>query len=182
MAYRAQGSQGDILSGALCFGLTDCWCSFSICSLMKLSETQKASVIQWVRNGDSLANVQNQLQEEFDISMTYMDIRFLVDDLDIELAEPSGPAEVSEMEPTDVEAVDDGEAGRVKVEVDVIMRPGALVSGTVTFSDGVSLNWQLSASGQLGLIAGEDSDYRPSMEDMQSFQSEVEQALQRKGY
>ena len=70
----------------------------------------------------------------------------------------------------------------VGVGVDAIMRPGALVSGTVKFSDGVSLGWQLGASGQLGLIPGDDPDYRPSPEDVQSFQTQLEEVLRKKGY
>ena len=61
------------------------------------------------------------------------------------------------------------------------MRPGSLVSGTVRFSDGVSLGWQLSASGQLGLIPGEDPEYRPDPEDVQSFQTQLEEVLRKKG-
>jgi hypothetical protein len=70
----------------------------------------------------------------------------------------------------------------VTVDVDAIPRPGSLVNGTVVFSDGVSLGWQLSAAGQLGLIPGDDPEYRPSPEDVQSFQSQLEEVLRKKGF
>ena len=158
---------------------------------MELSDTQKSAVTKWIQEGQSLADVQRSLREEFEISMTYMDVRFLVDDLDIEVAEEEPePPKLSEVEagedaiaePAEAELVDEGTNGAVTVDVDAIMRPGSLVSGTVVFSDGVSLGWQLSAAGQLGLIPGEDPEYRPSPEDVQSFQSQLEEVLRKKGF
>ena len=158
---------------------------------MDLSDAQKVAVTQWIQEGRLLADVQRLLREEFEISMTYMDVRFLVDDLDIEVAEEEPePPELSEVEagqdataePAEAELVEEGTNGAVTVDVDAIMRPGSLVSGNVVFSDGVSLAWQLSAAGQLGLIPGEDTEYRPSPEDVQSFQSQLEEVLRKKGF
>ncbi len=151
---------------------------------MELSDSQKATVTQWIQAGRSLADVQSSLREEFGISMTYMDVRFLVDDLDIAVVEEEEAAadEATEAEPADAEIVDEGGDGTVAVDVDAIMRPGSLVSGTVKFSDGVSLGWQLSAAGQLGLIPGDDPEYRPSPEDVQSFQAQLEEVLRKKGF
>ena len=158
---------------------------------MELSDAQKAAVTQWIQEGSSLADVQRSLREDFEISMTYMDVRFLVDDLDIAVAEEEpAPPELSEVEAVEdataetaeAELVDEGSNCAVTVDVDAIMRPGSLVSGTVVFSDGVSLGWQLSAAGQLGLIPGDDPEYRPNPEDVQSFQSQLEEVLRKKGF
>lgn len=158
---------------------------------MELSDAQIAAVTKWILEGRSLADVQRSLREDLGISMTYMDVRFLVDDLDIEVAkkEPEAP-ELSEVEavedvtaePAEAELVEESANGAVTVDVDAIMRPGSLVSGTVVFSDGVSLGWRLSAAGQLGLIPGDDPEYRPSPEDLQSFQSQLEEVLRKKGF
>ena len=158
---------------------------------MELSDAQIAAVTKWILEGRSLADVQRSLREDLGISMTYMDVRFLVDDLDIEVAkkEPEAP-ELSEVEavedvtaePAEAELVEESANGAVTVDVDAIMRPGSLVSGTVVFSDGVSLGWQLSAAGQLGLIPGDDPEYRPRPEDLQSFQSQLEEVLRKKGF
>jgi hypothetical protein len=161
---------------------------------MELTDAQKAAITQWIQEGRSLADVQRSLREDFEISITYMDVRFLVDDLDIAVfeEEPEAP-ELSEApevesgedttnEPTEAELVDDVSNGAVTVDVDAIPRPGSLVNGTVVFSDGVSLGWQLSAAGQLGLIPGDDPEYRPSPEDVQSFQSQLEEVLRKKGF
>jgi hypothetical protein len=153
--------------------------------IMELSDLQKASVTEWIQAGRSLADVQRLLREEFEISMTYMEVRFLVDDLDIAVVEEEEPEEEAaeaDAQATDPEIVDEGGTGSVMVDVDAIMRPGALVSGTVRFSDGVSLGWQLNAAGQLGLIPGDDPAYRPSPEDVQSFQTQLEEVLRQKGF
>ena len=158
---------------------------------MEISDAQKAAITQWIQEGRSLADVQRSLREAYEISMTYMDVRFLVDDLDIavveeEPGEPEAPevepAEDVTAEPAEAELVEEGANGAVTVDVDAIPRPGSLVNGNVVFSDGVSLGWQLSAAGQLGLIPGDDPEYRPSPEDLQSFQSQLQEVLRKKGF
>ena len=52
---------------------------------MPLSPEQKQAVAAWVAAGDSLAVIQKKLSEQFKLSLTYMDVRFLVDDLGLEL-------------------------------------------------------------------------------------------------
>jgi hypothetical protein len=153
---------------------------------MELTESQKTRVVGWIQQGLSLAEMQRKLTEEFEISMTYMDLRFLVDDLDVAVVEPeeeSADALDAAQPVEDAELVDEGGTGSVSVDVDAIMRPGALVSGTVKFSDGKSLGWQLGASGQLGLIPDDaDPEYRPSPEDIQEFQTQLQEVLQQKGF
>ncbi len=56
---------------------------------MTLSPEQKQSVAAWVAAGDSLSEVQRKLSDQFQVSMTYMDVRFLVDDLGLELKNPA---------------------------------------------------------------------------------------------
>ena len=63
-----------------------------------------------------------------------------------------------------------------------MIRPGSLVSGNVRFSDGVALGWQLTSTGQLGLIPGDDPEYRPSNEDLQAFQTQLQEVLKEKGF
>ncbi|MFT4901188.1 MAG: hypothetical protein ACI81V_000457 [Lentimonas sp.] len=154
---------------------------------MDLSESQQNAVTQWVAQGLSLADIQRQLLAEFEISMTYMDVRFMVDDLNIIFEEPAPEVQAAgesaaDLPVEDPELLDEDATGGVVLDVDVIMLPGALVSGTVTFSDGIALQWQLSAAGQLGLIPGENPEYRPSPEDVESFQVQLEEVLRSKGY
>ena len=52
---------------------------------MQFSEEQKQSIAQWVAEGAKLSDIQSRVNDEFNASLTYMDVRFLVDDLDLEL-------------------------------------------------------------------------------------------------
>jgi hypothetical protein len=48
---------------------------------MKLTPQQKKAVAEWLAQGASIAEVQKRLRDEFQVSLTYMDTRFLIDDL-----------------------------------------------------------------------------------------------------
>ena len=62
---------------------------------MILSEEQINCVKNWVADGASISDVQKRLKDEFSIVMTYMDTRFLIDDLDAELVSaPDTPEEI----------------------------------------------------------------------------------------
>ncbi len=152
------------------------------CPIMELSDTQRATIASWVSDHKSLAEVQNLLREEFGISMTYMDVRFLVDDLNINYKEPEVEEEVAEDNVAEIVEKPEVGASGVNVEVNPVTPPGALVAGTATFSDGKQMQWQLSAAGQIGLLPGDDPDYRPSPEDVQDFQTQLQKVLQQQGY
>ena len=65
--------------------------------------------------------------------------------------------------------------------VDTVTRPGAVVSGKVTFSDGKSAEWYLDQYGRLGMLPGEKG-YKPSQNDIMAFQTELQNQLARYGY
>jgi hypothetical protein len=152
---------------------------------MKFTDEQKSAVVEWLGQGRSLSDIQQALKVDYDLTITYMELRFMVDDLEIPLNEDpvEDPVDASEdaseavLEPEPVL-----DPSGVQIDVDALVLPGALVSGSVTFSDGESLKWQLAATGQLGLIPGDNPDYRPSPEDVQSFQEQLEEVLRSKGY
>lgn len=162
---------------------------------MELNETQKQQIIQWVQDGDSIAEVQRKIDEEFHLRMTYMDVRFLIEDLEVKLVdrEPS-PEEKAESlkqgESPDpgaapADAGDDWEKGAsngsVSVSVDPVTRPGTVVSGKVTFSDGENAEWQLDQMGRLGLIPT-TKGYQPPPDDIEAFQRSLQDELQKKGF
>jgi hypothetical protein len=161
---------------------------------MKLDDAQKRQVAQWVEQGAKIADIQTRIALEFKLTMTYMDVRFLVDDLklvpkDPEPAKapelvppPAAPpimksAPVPELEPAPAPTV----GGNVSVTIDQIARPGALVSGKVTFSDGQSAEWSLDQMGRLGLAA-QQKGYRPSQADVQAFQQSLQNELAKMGF
>lgn len=151
--------------------------------IMELTQEARNKVAEWVEEGRSLSDIQKSLMNELEISMTYMDVRFLVDDLGLEIGkeeetqEESVPTEEPEEQPGEALLEPEG----VKVEVDKIVRPGAVVSGSVVFSDGVRCEWQLDQMGQLGLIPSQEG-YQPSREDIEDFQRELREELQKSGF
>lgn len=82
-------------------------------------------------------------------------------------------------------ALDEGDmvsgSGGVSVDVDRVTKAGGVVSGTVSFSDGTKATWMLDALGRLALSAGKEG-YKPSEQDLRSFQEEVSRQLRKKGF
>ena len=60
-------------------------------------------------------------------------------------------------------------------------RPGTLVSGSVTFSDGQSAAWYLDQMGRMG-VAPKQQGYKPSGADLQAFQQALEVQLSKIGF
>jgi hypothetical protein len=197
---------------------------------MTLTPEQKQAVASWIAAGDSLSAVQNKLSEQFNLSLTYRDVRFLIDDLNLELkdsapkldasdvtrTQPRAPSPAAapgegtperkgffdkakeklglgkeEPDDTDLEEelpedeFDDSPApgSQVSVTVDeVTLIPGALASGNVTFSDGVTAKWLVDQYGRPGFSEVSTPGYRPSPGDAQAFMQELSRALQKRGF
>jgi len=192
---------------------------------MSLTPEQKKAVAAWVAAGDNLSAVQKKLQEQFKLSLTYRDVRFLVDDLNLELKDAAPKVDANDVsktpppapapepagkkapatrpgpdeEPADADQIaemdDEGEAGEadfgalpegestVAVAVDsVTLIPGALASGTVTFSDGVTGKWVVDQYGRPGFTEVSQPGYRPKPADAQAFMQQLSQALQQRGF
>ena len=152
---------------------------------MEFTEDQKSIIKSWVEEGCGLAEIQRRLVDEMDVKMTYMDVRFLVLDLDVAIKEEEEKPAESEKAADDsvAESAADEQGlmpGQFSVEVDALQRPGALLSGTVTFSDGVSGNWMLDQMGRLGIEPSEPG-YKPSEEDNAAFVQALQDAVAQKG-
>ena len=154
---------------------------------MQLTDDQKREVAAWISNGAKLSEVQQRLGEEFGIRLTYMEARFLIDDLKLVPQEkvqpvetkPTPPEAAVATNPTEA-AIPAAKAGGVCVDVDSIMRPGALVSGRVTFSDGVSADWSLDQQGRFSMMPSQEG-YRPTQADLAEFRKALEKELARQG-
>ena len=48
---------------------------------MNLDEAQKQHGAGWIREGLKLSDIQKRLESELGVKLTYMEVRFLVDDL-----------------------------------------------------------------------------------------------------
>jgi hypothetical protein len=78
------------------------------------------------------------------------------------------------------EAAPANPAGRVSVTVDQLARPGTMVSGKVTFSDGQNADWYLDQTGRLGVMPAVQG-YKPAPEDVQAFQLALQDELAKMG-
>jgi hypothetical protein len=168
---------------------------------MKLDESQRQKVAEWIGAGLKLSEIQNRLASELGVAMTYMDVRFLVDDLKLTPKDPE-PVKAPESVLTAPGAIPtaagqppagqpgrsspqpagpSGTGGGISLSVDQVTRPGAVVSGKVTFSDGKGAAWHIDQTGRLGL-APEQAGYRPPNADLQQFQATLETELSRLGF
>ncbi|HUR57389.1 MAG TPA: hypothetical protein VM029_06750 [Opitutaceae bacterium] len=64
---------------------------------MSLTPEQKQAVSAWIAAGDNLSAVQKKLTDEFKISMTYRDVRFLVDDLNLAIKDPAPKVDANDV-------------------------------------------------------------------------------------
>lgn len=165
--------------------------------MAKLTPAQITKVSQWVAEGSTLSVIQGRLSSELGISMTFLDVRFLVDDLNLTLQEKeepkkpeeavvpeAAPADVADADASQVAApVDGAPAGpaSVKVEIDPLARAGTMVSGTVTFSDGQLADWYIDMEGRPGVVPRVPG-YRPTQPDIVDFQTKLDLVLRQAGY
>lgn len=168
---------------------------------MNLDEAQRQQVAHWMSQGLKLADIQAKLASEMGIRLTYMEVRFLVDDLKLVPKDPEPPKAAAPVPaPADAEAAMAGDelpeeglaeepaeaagagpSGGVSVTVDLLAKPGALVSGSATFSDGMTAAWYLDQAGRLG-VAPQQQGYKPSPADVQAFQLALQRELQKLGF
>jgi hypothetical protein len=155
--------------------------------MAKLTPEQITKVSAWVAEGATLSQIQERLSSQLGVAMTYMDVRFLVDDLNLALVEKEEPKppEVAAAEEAPAEAAAAAPtaqgAGVVTVEVDTIAQPHAMVSGLVTFSDGEKADWYIDHQGRPGMAA-RTPGYRPTPQDITDFQVKLDAALRQAGY
>ena len=62
---------------------------------MKLDEAQRLAVTKWIADGAKLSEIQSRLAAEFSLKLTYMEARFLVDDLKLTPKDPEPPKVVA---------------------------------------------------------------------------------------
>lgn len=164
---------------------------------MNLDDAQKQKISGWIAEGLKLADIQKRISADLGLSLTYMDVRLLVDDLKLVPKDPEPvkvpepptppPAPPAKAAPP-VEApvltplgAPEKPAGNVSLSVDQVTRPGTMVSGKVTFSDGIKADWYLDQFGRLGLAA-QQQGYKPAPADLQQFQVALERELAKLGY
>ncbi len=151
----------------------------------------KKIVFENLQKGISLSEIQKILHEKGEI-ITFLDLRLLASELEnvdwkkfsadketkpVDSDKKIGKSEKKEdEEEKDVISGDKGEwSGGTKVELSKLARPGVALSGNVTFASGVKADWFVDQMGRLGL---EKSTGKPTPEDIQEFQVELQKLLQ----
>ncbi len=173
--------------------------------MAELTAEQKQAVGQWAGEGATLNDIQTRLKSEFGLSMTYMEARLLVTELEVRLKDKAPkPAPETEavaaapLPPEDAGGFDDIEddalpqpladespapepgSGAFAMEADELAVPGMLVSGTASFSDGVKAKWFMDQMGRLSLKADQPG-YQPPAADVPRFQQGLEKILVKLG-
>ena len=158
---------------------------------MTLDDKQRQQVAAWIADGLKLSEIQTRIAAEFSLRMTYMDVRFLVDDLKLTPKDPEPPKPAPEPAACPLAAPPTPPAaplapaapapGGVSVTVDQLARPGAMVSGKVAFSDGQKADWYLDQTGRLGLVPTVPG-YKPSAIDVQQFQLALQDEMAKMGF
>jgi len=143
-------------------------------SSKQLSEDQIIAIKSWAADGAQLPEIQKRITEEFKLTVTYMDTRFAILDLGIQLVEPKKEEPAPEIKKAPVPT------GRTAVTMDSIAVHGTMVSGKVEFSDGETALWSLDQTGRPSLDPA-NPDYQPSQEDIVEFQTQLRALIQSTG-
>jgi len=141
-------------------------------------EERNQFIAACLNEGKSLSDVQKLLVEK-GVNLTYFDLRLLAADLTVNWTKldpkvsvkpkPAGP------EATVLDATPAG-TGKTEVTVSRLVRPGAAMSGDVTFASGAKAEWFLDPSGRLGLNPAKGSS-KPTEDDLVAFQEELQAKL-----
>jgi len=143
-----------------------------------ISPDVRAALEQSIQAGATLSQIQTQLTQALAKPITYMEARFILDDLGLSLIEKEvhhTPILNSSPDQTGNDPAHCASSS-VTVDVDPVQRLGTLASGRVTFKDGQSASWQIDEYGRLGIIPSQ-AGYRPSTEDMVEFQKRLQSIL-----
>ncbi len=131
--------------------------------------------------GKTLSDIQNSVNEKFSSHFTYMEIRIMaseLDNIDWTRRDPVKPADpvpdVTKAPLPQQNAAGAAAEGTTTVEVNSVVRAGALAEGTVQFGSGASGTWIVDQMGRLGFdkLNGE-----PTEKDIQEFQTELRKVL-----
>ena len=164
--------------------------------MANLTPEQRQLVEQWAAEGANLNQIQDRLRTECATTLTYMETRLLIMELGVKIQDK--PREVLPAEkpapPPPVPAADGAEAvadevmapeattgGDLKISVDEVPPAGAIISGRVTFSDGVTVQWFMDQQGRFGM-RGPAPGYQPPAADIPAFQAELDNILQLRGF
>lgn len=135
-------------------------------------------IAEQLNNGVKLADIQTRLEKEFDVRLTYMELRLIAADLEVNWQKQT-PAKVEETVVTVVP--DKVPCETAQVTVSKIAKPGTMVNGEVTFKSGNRAEWWIDSQGRPGINPLEGYD-RPEQEDIQDFSVQLQTVLSQQPY
>lgn len=154
----------------------------------KVSNEQLEMVRRWASYGVDLNGIQKNLAAECGVHMTYMEVRFLLLDHNIEIARPQekpapepapatapvpAPAPAPEAAPAPAAP---GAAVKPTVTLDDLQLPGTLISGKCSFPSGTQGSWQID---QMGRFGWSQLSGTPTAVELQAFELELRAILSR---
>ena len=154
-----------------------------MCMSTKLTDDQLEQVRLWASQGIDLNGIQKNLVTACGVHLTYMEVRFLLLDHGIEIAQaapepaPAPKAEPAPQAQQPSPAADSAAEPRSVVPtmtLDDIQIPGTLLSGKCEFPSGTKVAWQIDQMGQLA-CSKVNGDMTP--EEQQAFVFELRQIL-----
>jgi DNA-binding transcriptional MerR regulator len=156
---------------------------------------RKQIIAQLLKEGRKLSEIQDYLRKEKGDSITYMELRMLLAEMEAKLPDtptahfeaikapspltaPAQPGQKAGKQPpaTGAPPAAPGKRGRTSVAIDHAPPPGAMLSGQVRFGSGARAYWVLDDTGRIGLEP-ELGSGRPDQQDMQEFQQELRRIL-----
>lgn len=149
-----------------------------------LTPEQKQLISAWVEEGLDLNAIQKRLNDECDLRLTFMDTRFLVLDLGLEIKSPEKkPTPVAAAVATppvatlaNTEAEDTLPNGNLELSLDDTIPEGMAVTGKVKFPSGAHGSWFLDNQYRIGIDPAPASP-EPTENDMTIFEREIERFL-----
>lgn len=150
----------------------------------KVSNEQLEMVRQWASYGVDLNGIQKKLAAECGVHMTYMEVRFLLLDNNIEIARPQektapepapAPASAPAPAPAPAQAAPSA-AVKPTVTLDDLQLPGTLISGKCSFPSGTQGSWQID---QMGRFGWSQLSGTPTPVELQAFELELRAILSR---
>ena len=141
----------------------------------QLSPEQVRSIRDWAEEGLDLNAIQKWLHEDLGIKLTFMDTRFLLQDLDIQIRQPEPEPQAEQpAELSGAAAPPASLLGKTQVTVDEITPPHALMAGKILFRSGAQGVWDIDRTGRINWDAtlGE-----PTADDLREFETELQSVI-----
>ena len=152
-----------------------------------------AFMTEELAKGTGLSELQTMVNEKFQTHLTYMEIRIIASELQVDwnATDPKAIAAAKEKAKKEEEAKAAEEAARLAAEngevpetdapgkcvltLNKVNPPGILASGTVTFSGGSTADWYVDQNGRPGL--GNLKGDQPTQQEAEEFMMELQKIL-----